>query len=638
MRKVLFVCIGLALGALNRSLAGALAGGALGLVFAILLDIRARMLQYDAALTDLYREIEALKAGGALQTQSETSVEAASLVMPHEAAGEPPRSSSAEQESVSLAEMDLAPPPEAPALRSIPTQAAVASEAPMVDEPAFEPAGARIFAAARDWLFGGNTVVRVGVVVLFFGLAFLVKFAAEHAVLPIEYRYLGIGLGTLAMLGLGWRLREQRPAYAMALQGLAVASLYLITFAAFRLHALLPGGLTLAVLVGTCVLSAALAILQNARSLAVIGICGGFLAPVLTSTGGGSHVALFSYYALLNAGIFGIAWFKAWRPLNVLGFLLTFGIGSLWGSQNYRDELFATTEPFLLLFFFLYLGISLLYSRRRKAELSTAISLQVAGERIDYVDGTLVFGTPLVAFGLQYLMVRDMAYGSALSALGLGLIYVPLATLLYRRDREASRLLVESFLGLGVIFASLAIPLGLDAQWTSASWAAEGAGIFWLGLRQHRRVARAFALLLQAGAGISFISVLGSAGAENWLGLRPVFDGPLLSALFLGAAGVGTALLLRRHRDRVGAAETAIEPLAMVWGLAFLNLIFPLWLDMQWSGVAWAAAGLVTLVLATRHDLGAAQGFAILQQGLGGAAFALATASHHSPLPVFNTL
>jgi|GEM_PF-4542666 len=35
----------------------------------------------------------------------------------------------------------------------------------------------------------------------------------------------------------------------------------------------------------------------------------------LMSTSSGSHINVFSYYALLNAGIFMIAWFKTWRVI-----------------------------------------------------------------------------------------------------------------------------------------------------------------------------------------------------------------------------------------------------------------------------------------------------------------------------------
>jgi uncharacterized membrane protein len=98
--------------------------------------------------------------------------------------------------------------------------------------------------------------------------------------------------------------------------------------------------------------------------MAVTGIVGGFLAPVLMSTGSGSHVALFSYYAVLNLGIVGISWKKAWRELNVVGFYFTFVIAAVWGGRYYRPRYFSSTEPFLILFFLYYVAISLMYSLR----------------------------------------------------------------------------------------------------------------------------------------------------------------------------------------------------------------------------------------------------------------------------------
>ena len=525
-----------------------------------------------------------------------------------------------------------AAPASLPETRTAMPQIAIDAAAPIDIAPAGPPAW---FTAARQWLFGGNALVRVGVVVLFFGLAFLLKFAAEHAVLPLEVRYLAAGLGALTALGLGWRLRSRRPDYALTLQGLGVASLYLLTFAAFRLHDLLPGSLASLILIGTCGLSAALAILQNARILAIVGICGGFLAPVLTSTGGGSHVALFSYYALLNAGIVAIAWFKAWRPLNVLGFVFTFGIGSLWGSRNYRDDMFATTEPFLLLFFAFYLVVALLYARRRQQE-PAAHAIEVAGERIDYVDGTLVFGNPLLAFGLQYLMVRDMALGSALSALALGFVYLPLALLLQRRSTEASRLLVESFLALGVIFASLAIPLGLDAQWTSAAWAVEGAGIFWVGLRQGRPAAQGFALLLQAGSVASLVLALDAPGTTPGLfGPTPMLAGAWLGPLLAGAALLVSGRWIRAAGFVASSWQLAIEPLLTVAGFVVLALTLPLLLDQSWTGLGLAVYGAMLVGWSRRSGHVATLALAPLLQLAGGALFGMSV-PWHPAAPLLN--
>ena len=90
----------------------------------------------------------------------------------------------------------------------------------------------------------------------------------------------------------------------------------------------------------------------------------GFAAPVLVSTGSGSHVALFSYFALLNTVILGIAWFKAWRPLNLIGFFGTFLIGLAWGLRSYQPEHYGSTQPFLILFFLMFVAIGLLFARR----------------------------------------------------------------------------------------------------------------------------------------------------------------------------------------------------------------------------------------------------------------------------------
>lgn len=171
------------------------------------------------------------------------------------------------------------------------------------------------------------------------------------------------------MLSVGWRLRTSRTTYALILQGGSVGVLYLTIFAAMRLYDLVPAGVAMGLLVLLSVLSASLAILQDARSLAVIGILGGFLAPVLTSTGSGNHVMLFSYYAFLNGGILFTAWHKSWRELNLLGFIFTFGIGSVWGAQNYFQEIFATTEPFLVLFFIFYVLIGILFAKNQPLNL-----------------------------------------------------------------------------------------------------------------------------------------------------------------------------------------------------------------------------------------------------------------------------
>src|SRR5438874_8120146 len=404
------------------------------------------------------------------------------------------------------------------------------------------------------WITGGNTLARVGIIVLFIGVGFLLKYAAEHVTVPIELRLAGVALGGVVLLVLGWRLRARREAYAMILQGGGVGVFYLTVFAALKLYALVPPGAAFALLFVIAALSSWLAVRQDAIALAAVGVVGGFFAPILTSSESGNHVVLFSYYALLNAGIFFVAWFKAWRLLNLLGFACTFIIGTLWGVTRYRPADFATTEPFLIVFFLFYVAIAVLYAVKRSVEIK------------HYVDGTIVFGTPLVAAGLQQALVRPYEFGMALSALGMSALYLVLARILWARRREDLRLLVESFLALGVVFATLAVPLAFDARWTSATWALEGAAIVWIGIGQERFAARVFGLLLQIAAGVAF-----AMGSIDFIGpVQPVAR-PLLNSAFVGAAliagaGLVSAWVLDRNAAALRPWEHAIAPLVLAWG------------------------------------------------------------------------
>ncbi len=440
--------------------------------------------------------------------------------------------------------IEASPPP--PQVRPEPPEPAP------VEPPPPPPSAAQPRDEGPSWwdrLVGGNVVAKVGILVLFFGVAFLIKYFYERIHVPIEMRLTGVALGALVVLVIGWRLRASRPGYALILQGGGIAVMYLVIFAAFRLFDVLPGPAAFAMLVVIAAASAALAIAQNSLALAVIAVGGGFLAPILASTGRGSHVMLFSYYAVLNAGIFVIAWIKAWRLLNILGFAFTFGIGTLWGARSYRPELFASTEPFLILFFAMYLAIPILFARKRAVELR------------DYVDGTLVFGTPLVAFGLQAAAVRHIEYAAAYSALFVALVYLALALALFRRTGQGLRLLVESYIALSLAFATLAIPLAFEGRLTSAAWALEGAAVVWIGVRQGRLLARAFGYLLQLAAGGAFL-----VDVAKGYGATPVFNSFAMGCLFLAVAAFFCSAYVERNRDRVHSRESLLSYLLMGWG------------------------------------------------------------------------
>ncbi|WP_229418213.1 DUF2339 domain-containing protein [Massilia sp. Root351] len=421
------------------------------------------------------------------------------------------------------------------------------------------PAAPAWLVAARDWLFGGNVVAKLGLLILFMGVSFLLKYAAANFNTPIELRLSGVVLADLALLAWGWRIRDSRPGISLPVQGTAIAVLILTTFAAFRVYHLLPATLAFALLTVLVAFACVLAVLQNAVWLAVFGIIGGFAAPVLVSTGSGNHIALFSYCAILNAGILYIATKKSWRALNVLGFACTFVLGTSWGVLRYTPHHYLSAQLFLGLFLLMYIAIAVFYAQRQAPKLA------------HYVDGTLVFGTPLAAIGLQHGLVQHMEFGMAWSALAIGLLYAGLALALWRRLGATSRLLCESFLALGVVFGTLALPFALDGRWTAAAWALEGAGVVWVGLRQQRKLAWTFGLLVQGAAWIGFLGDIISldaavlANANIWLGFLILAAGTFIVAVQFRGAGQAVPAAVRDPLATLLLAIAAAWLLAGTW-------------------------------------------------------------------------
>lgn len=546
--KIVFILAGLFFGSIVAEEEGAVFGIAIGMLAGLLLEQRKKIRQLETSILDIQSSLK----------KSSTEVEPA----PHTQFKD-------EQETKSDSETawqqpDYQEPDSLAAELIVPgkhlesqhqqenvedTVKAEATDAEETHVPGlFETIETRI----KHFFTSGNIVVKVGMIILFFGVSFLLKYAAQKNLLPIEFRLAAVAAIGMGLLIAGWHLRASKTMYALVMQGGGIGVLYLTVFAAARLYQMIPMSFVFALMVGLVVFSCLLAVIQNARSLAIFATVGGFLAPVLTSTGQGSHVALFSYYALLNAGIVGIAWHKAWRSLNWLGFVFTFVIGSFWGARYYQPEYFSSTEPFLILFFLFFVAISILYAHRQPPELK------------GLVDGTLVFGTPLVGFALQSALVRDYEFGQAFSALLVGIMYLLLARTLWYKQIEGMRMLTEAFLALAIIFLSLAIPLAMDGHWTAAAWSLEGAGITWISLRQNRLSGRLFGLLLQVGAGLAFLSAIDLPHAYT-----PALNSAFLGSIMIGIAGLFTAYQYEIHRQRVRSVERQCHIALLIWGLCW---------------------------------------------------------------------
>lgn len=529
----------------DRYLLGAALGCAVLLLLRAQSDLRRRLEQAEQALR---RERTALPERS--QPAQAPMADAASAVSADVTASVAPASPAVPAPPVTaIAGIERSAPPEPAARPAPPPLHAAAARAPTPPPP---DALDRALRTIKHWFTEGNVPVKIGVLVSFVGVAAALRYAVAEGLftLPIGLRLALIAAVALAGLLWGWRERARRPAFGLSVQGGAIGVLLLTVFAAYRLYALLPPGLSFALVVALVAGAAALAVLQRAMALAVLGFLGGYLAPVLITTGSANHVALFSYYAVLNAAVFAISWGQHWRLLNLIGFGFTFGVGGAWGARFYRPESFASVEPFLVLFFLFYVAIGLLYVLRQRTH------------RRPWLDGTLIFGTPLIAFPMQAALLHDQPMALAWSAVAVAALYASLVYWLSARHLE--RLLAEAYAALALGFVTLAVPLAFSAGTTASLWALEGAAAAWLGLRQQRRLSWLAGLALQLLAAGAYVrsELLGH------LSHAPL----LLNATWLGAAILGVSgILLARVHDRL-RPQAPLPALLMGWGLAWWSL------------------------------------------------------------------
>lgn len=186
----------------------------------------------------------------------------------------------------------------------------------------------------------------VGGLALFLGIVFFVKYAFERDLIPASVRIaMGFvtGMGLLAG-GLYVQKRKQFDVLAHTFCATGVLVLYGVTFAAHALYhfEVFNSGVTFGLMTLITAVAFLLSIRMNAQVVAVLGMVGGFLTPVLCSTGQDNPAGLFGYIALLDIGLLAVAKRKRWLHLTALGAagtaIMQFGWFSKFGDSEHYFE------------------------------------------------------------------------------------------------------------------------------------------------------------------------------------------------------------------------------------------------------------------------------------------------------------
>jgi uncharacterized membrane protein len=399
-------------------------------------------------------------------------------------------------------------------------------------------------------VIGGSWFAWAGILAVIVAVSFFLKLAFDNQWIGPGARVSMGALGGLALLVVGERLRARgMRSYAFVLSGGGVLILYLSIYASYNFYQLLEQPVAFLLMALVTTIAVLLSVRLDALAVAILGLIGGFLTPVLISSGRDNEVALFTYVALLDAGVLAVAYFKRWRSLDFLSFAATVLLTLGWAANFYDGEKLWTTLAFISVFFILYSLLAVFHNvlpRRRSR----------------WFDLALLAWNATLYFGFSYTMLVDKGYEHTLPAshaLLLSAFFTILFYAAWSRCRE-DHLLAYGYVGAAVTLFTAAAAIQLELHWVTIVWAVEGLALTWVGLRSGEGAARRSAFFVFASAALHWLAFDSRESTFHAGGdFTPLFNPRAFSCAALVAALGACAWLYRRARVAGEGAEGSRE-------------------------------------------------------------------------------
>ena len=425
------------------------------------------------------------------------------------------------------------------------------------------PPGARIFDTMAgwnwEWLVGGNWLARVGIVALIIGVGFFLKLAFDNDWIGETGRVaLGI-VGGVTLLGAGEFWQRKYPIWAQPLTGGGIALLFLSIFAAFSLYDLINNVTAFGLFFLITLAAAGLALKNESMSIAILGIVGGFITPILLRDKLPDSRLLISYVLVLDLGVLGLATFRNWRWFTLLA--LAGSLGLYWFWYHELDPSLLLSQLGITFIFVIFMGATTLFHilwRRASGPADQALMV---------LNAAAYFA---VSYGLLFDEIRPWMGGFTLL---LSVVYGLLAYAVLGRSREQVYLGFFA-LGIAAVFLTIAVPVQLGGPWISVAWAVEGAVMIYLSFTLRMPQLR----LIGLGVFASFAAYLLFIDTPDALGsdFTPFFNVFLVAYALVVSITYLLAYLFYRERENLQPWEKYLFPAFLVAGNLFLTITVPI--------------------------------------------------------------
>lgn len=245
-------------------------------------------------------------------------------------------------------------PPLLPPLVPLPAAATTTAPGPISPTPSLPPAprpapppSPAPPKPAINWeqFVGVKLFAWLGGLAALFCVAYFIKYSFDHDLIPPAVRAaLGFLVGIGLVVGGVLMDRQRYKVTADTLCATGIVALYAVTFgcrAIYHFAAFTPE-FCFALMVLITATGFLLAVRLRAQVVAILGILGGFLTPLLLSTGQDNPLGLFGYLTILDVGLVAVALATGWEALVPLGAVGTLAMQVGWAEKFFAPEKLGT--------------------------------------------------------------------------------------------------------------------------------------------------------------------------------------------------------------------------------------------------------------------------------------------------------
>lgn len=433
-------------------------------------DLASQQNIFKARLLELIRELELLKA----QAAKEGLYAAQASTTPK-----------VETEKPIITAADLLPPKTVVAATPVETEKTAAQAAKTISPKPVRDPEAGSSGNIEEFL-GKNLASKVGILVTVIGIFIGAKYAIEHNLVSERVRIMFGYLAGAVLIGLGFKFRNKYPAYSAVLMGGGLCVAYFITYIAFTYYQMFPRMVAFGIMVAVTAAIVYSSMLYNRVIIAHLAQVGAYAIPFLLSDNSGNYTALFSYIAIINAGMVMISVKKYWKSLLYAAFGITWFIYIFWFVAVSDEASFRQVAWFFLsIFFGLFYTSFLTYKLIKK-------------EKFNFGDVLLVIPNAFIFFGFGLHLLQKAGWsdwGQGGFTVFNALIHGGIALLVNRiigKDNPLFGLLI----GLVISFLIIAVPVAFDGNAIILLWAAEALMLYVLGMQWRSNLFLNFSMVM----------------------------------------------------------------------------------------------------------------------------------------------